>query len=254
MSAVTKEIFSGEGQRQLFEQLPQTTFLLDTDTGECLFVNDRFFELLGYENRGQGQPSHLFNDLILPSDKNRLPFTPEEKKILDQGGFVTVEYRFHHRDGHVLFLSGRNVKFTFPESGETYILGNLTDVTELKKSDLTLRANKEAYEYAVQQSGMAISVLDENGHFLHVNPKFSNLYGYRYKEVIGEHFTILAPNEDRKSLWSEIFNEILDSEGVYDGEWVMASKSGEMLTVTSRNYRIAGSDGTSQVIQFLRRI
>jgi PAS domain S-box-containing protein len=254
MSAVTKEIFSGESQRQLFEQLPQITFLLDIETGECLYVNERFYELLGYENRGQGQPANLFNERIILTDKPLLPFTSNERKTLDEGGFVPIEYRFHHRNGHVLFLSGRSVKFTFPDSGDTYILGNLTDVTELRRSDMALRANKEAYEYAVQQSGMAISVLDENGNFIHVNPKFSNLYGYRYKEVIGEHFTVLAPNEDRKFLWTEIFNEILDSEGVYDGEWVMASKSGEMLTVTSRNYRIVGPEGNRQVIQFLRRI
>ncbi|MGB3183008.1 MAG: PAS domain-containing protein [Cyclobacteriaceae bacterium] len=254
MSAVTKEIFSGEGQRQLLEQLPQTTYLLDPDTGACVFVNDRFYELLGFENRGQGHPPGLFNERVLPIDKDRIPFTSSEKKILDQGGFVSVEYRFYHRDGHVLSLAGRNVNFTFPETGETYILGNLTDVTELRKSELAYKVNSEAYEYAVQQSDMAISVLDEKGYFVHVNPKFSNLYGYRYKEIIGQHLTILAPNEDRKSLWSEIFEEIKNSEGVYDGEWVMASKSGEMLTVTSRNYHIIGSDGSKQVVQFLRSI
>ncbi|MFA0963299.1 PAS domain-containing protein [Roseivirga sp. BDSF3-8] len=254
MSALTKEIFSGPGQRQLLEQLPQVTYLLDMETGECLFVNDRFFELLGYENRGQSQPASLFNELLLPADKELFPFTREDRNTINDGGFVPVEYRFYHRDRKVITMAGRNTRFTFPESGTTCVLGNIMDITEQKQKELSLRTNHEAYEYAVQHSEIAISVLDKKGHFVHVNPKFSEIYGYRYKEIIGEHFTVLAPNEDRKSLWNEIFDEILDSEGVYDGEWVMATKTGEMLTVTSRNYHLDNNEGRRQVIQFLRII
>src|SRR5688572_7458041 len=63
---------------------------------------------------------------------------------------------------------------------------------------------------AVEQSGSTIVITDTSGNIEYVNPKFTQMTGYSYEEVIGQNPSILksglTPDEEYKQLWDTISN------------------------------------------------
>ncbi len=80
---------------------------------------------------------------------------------------------------------------------------------------------------AVEQSPALVVITDTQGHIEYVNPKFSQITGYTFEEVVGKKPHLLksgeTPPKEYKRLW-----ETITSGGEWHGEFHNRKKNGEL--------------------------
>lgn len=75
----------------------------------------------------------------------------------------------------------------------------------------------------VMPTGICIS--SEEGIFEMVNAAYAKLYGYTTEEMIGKHFTLVAPLES-KELLKELHDYLMQQEYEVQNEWKLIDKHG----------------------------
>jgi len=79
---------------------------------------------------------------------------------------------------------------------------------------------------AVEHSPVSVVITDINGTIQYVNPKFTEVTGYTYKEVIGKNLNILKSGKHTKEFYYNFWNTILSGKE-WSGEFYNKKKNGE---------------------------
>jgi len=102
------------------------------------------------------------------------------------------------------------------------------DITERKRAESELR---RLYQ-AIQQSPTSVVITDLDGHIVYVNPKFCQVTGYEYEEVVGKNPRVLKSGftsyKEYKKLW-----ETITSGGTWHGEFRNRKKDGQFFWETA---------------------
>ncbi len=107
---------------------------------------------------------------------------------------------------------------------EEYFATIFEDITKRKiaeKHNLKLST-------AVKQSPSVIAITDLNGNLEYVNPKFSELTGYKSEEVLGQNPRILKSDKQPKKVYKELWNT-LSSGKEWHGEFLNKKRNGELF-------------------------
>jgi PAS domain S-box-containing protein len=95
---------------------------------------------------------------------------------------------------------------------------------------------------AVEQSPTTVVITDIKGNIEYVNPKFTRLTGYTFKEAIGQNPSILksgkTPPEEYKRLW-----EFITSGKEWHGEFCNKKKNGELYWESASISPIRNAEG-----------
>ncbi|MBA3845753.1 MAG: PAS domain S-box protein, partial [Planctomycetes bacterium] len=75
----------------------------------------------------------------------------------------------------------------------------------------------------------AIILLDADGRITTWNPAAERMKGYRADEIIGQHFSMLYPDDDAKAKLPERNLKVAADEGVYRGEGRRRRKNGDLF-------------------------
>jgi len=142
-------------------------------------------------------------ELLYRIPESRIDFL---RRILDKKEVVDyeVESILKNKDAIVASI---NAHIIFDANGiPTAIEGSLRNITERKRTEERLKKLNQA----VEQSPSSIIITDINGIINYVNPRFSNLTGYKAEEVIGKKARLLKPEKikpyDFKDVWENITN------------------------------------------------
>ena len=157
----------------------------------------------------------------------------------------------------------RGVEFTYPKPGETRslllnagpliskgagIIGcmvTLTDISERKRAEESLRRSQENYRRLSKTANEGIWILDAENNTTYANPKIAEMLGYTPEEMVGMSFfhfmkaeariqaevnlarvrkgmsrqyDVKFVRKDHNDLWARLSTSpILDDEGHYDG-------------------------------------
>ncbi len=79
-----------------------------------------------------------------------------------------------------------------------------------------------------EQSSEAILICDADVNIIKVNPQFSNITGYSFEEVQGKNPRLFQSGEHSREFYAQIW-QTLESEGVWQGEFVDKRKNGEVF-------------------------
>jgi two-component system cell cycle sensor histidine kinase/response regulator CckA len=108
--------------------------------------------------------------------------------------------------------------------GETQYLLFIQDVSAFKRAEGDLRKLFQA----IEQSPASVVITDVQGRIEYVNPKFTELTGYTYPEVVGKNPSILksgyTPRDEYARLWRKI-----SSGQVWHGEFYNRKKDGQLF-------------------------
>jgi len=204
--------------KELIEMLPQNVFETDIN-GILTYGNLAGFKMFGYEPEDIGKNLSVF-DMIDSEDIQRAK--NNFQKIFRGENPDSNEYTAVKRDGTkfpILIFSN-----TIIRKGEiTGLRGILIDISERKKSEEQIRK----LSMAVEQSPSSIVITDVEGKIEYVNPKFTQLTGYKIEEVIGKNPRFLSsgqtPRKESEKLWSLITNGL-----EWKGEFLNKKKDGEL--------------------------
>jgi len=156
-----------------------------------------------------------------PEDKDRVISIC--KSAINNGSNYRVEYRFKHKNGNYIYVEDNAAFITDNNNKPVRMLGTLTDITKRKLIENKLRDLSRA----VEQSPVSIVVTDIKGNIEYVNPKFEEVSGYSFDEVIGKNPRILSSGIKSTSAYEEMWKTILRGEE-WHGEFYNKKKNGEL--------------------------
>ena len=195
--------------------VPISLIRLSDDT--YIDVNDKYAELLGYRRNeilGKGTL-----DLKIWDREARYKTIEYLKK---NESFIDLELKLKNKNGEFRDVLG--TAKTINIRGEKCVLTMLVDITEKKKADELLRELSRA----VEQSPASIVITDTKGDIEYVNPKFTEITGYKFDEVFGENPRILKSGETKNETYIELWDTIT-SGNEWHGELHNKKKNGDLF-------------------------
>ena len=172
--------------RMISENIQEVLYLYDPAQDRFLYISP------SYEEIWQQPLSQVYDDplsftyLIHPDD--RAAFQEAVLKEHQDGEYFNLEYRIVRPDGSVRWVWSRNFPTKYDKDQKQLTVGVAEDITERKNAEEALVDNEERYKALYDNAPLAYQSLDENGHFIDVNPTWLKMLGYSRDEVIGEYF------------------------------------------------------------------
>jgi diguanylate cyclase (GGDEF)-like protein/PAS domain S-box-containing protein len=166
--------------RGLFESIAEGVYQSGRD-GRLLSVNPAFVSMLGYE-----RPEDLY---ALPAAQlywnpsDRAEFT---RRIDAEGEIRDAEFLMRRRDGEQLVIL-ENARPTRDAAGRiTGYEGTLADITERKRAEQAVFAEKERAQVTLQSIGDAVISTDAEGRIEYINPVAETLTAWSLAEARGQ--------------------------------------------------------------------
>ena len=142
------------------------------------FANRRLYEMLGYE---EGELEGLDHWLVYHPDYQML--TRERAKARLRGEAVpsTYEVKFLRKDGTSFWGEIRAKVVNL--SGEAGIQVWARDISERKRAEETIQAEKERFRSLSESAPFGMVIIGQDGTFQYINPKFKELFGYDLNDI-----------------------------------------------------------------------
>jgi PAS domain S-box-containing protein len=177
--------------RRLSEALRQTQQVIIVADADLHFeyANPAFTRLLGYSlEEVAGQPLALMR----VDDTN--PDPVQTAAIAVEKGVFNGEVLRRTKEGNALPVM-LNVSPVFDERGRVLsYVGSMTDLSELKRVEASLRESEEMFRSISASAQDAIIMLDENAAISFWNAAAEKIFGYSAAEVLGKDLhTLFAP-------------------------------------------------------------
>ena len=220
LEGIKAEEIRRENEKELqayFEHDISADFLVSFD-GKLINCNKTFYKMFGIESEAQKEKFNI----------TRLYKNPDERKELlaevkKKGKVENYEINLIKADGTPLYVMG-NILGNFDDAGELTSLREYTvDITKRRLAEeLLVKLSR-----AVEQSPETIIITDKDGKIEYVNPTFTKVTGYTFKEVQGQNPKILSSQEKSKNEYKKLWNTILSGK-VWRGEFHDKKKNGEL--------------------------
>ncbi len=173
----------------LLDLLPDAIVVIDPDDPEgkwpILNCNEAACQMNGY--RREELIGHSIDVL------NGTTGTPAERAAymqqLRDAGNLKYETYHHHKNGSDFPVEVSTTLLNV--GGHERVIGIDRDITEWKRIEVEIMRQIQYFEAVVQNSPVAIVVLDQNENILSSNPAFENLYQYNSNEIIGTNLDSL---------------------------------------------------------------
>ncbi len=185
----TQASIEREGYLRMLMQSSGSGLLLVTREGEFRFANNRVCRMLGYQ-AGELNGS-MFRELyIKPEDHDRC-LENMDPAGSDKG--INFETQLRGKDGSAIWVILNPVPVNV--YGETLVAIWVNDVTELKRSEESMRvANAE--QTAIFEAALMGIALVKRSMIVRANPQLEHLFGYGTGELVGASVKLLFPNVD----------------------------------------------------------
>lgn len=129
-------------------------------------------------------------------------------------------------EGRHRWLTMHAIPQFLPGSDElTGVCMTFEDITERKQAEEALREANEMLQAVVEQSPIAIHVLDRDGNILLWNPAAERIFGWSAEEVIGKRAPFVTP--DKESEFQDNLRRSLGGEAVTAVKTKRVRKNGE---------------------------
>jgi PAS domain S-box-containing protein len=208
-------------QIQIVEHMSEGYLAIDKT--RVVYANRVVDGLLGYSrNEIAGMDtSRLFS-------KKDLPLLRRRRDEVD-GVWQNSELKAIHRDGTMHTLETRIGGDTF--QGRKVIAAIFKDITTTKNLEAALEETQSLYEHLIKSANDAITLINREGTFALVNPKFCEISGFSEEETKSLHFSKLIHPDDLP-LFTDRYRRALAGENVPSNyQFRMIRKTGEIIFI-----------------------
>lgn len=228
--------FSGNQRliKQLFALYKASNVVVMNVEEEITFVNDNFCAVSGYSRQELlGQKDRLINSEYYSKD-----FFQRFWDTVNRGNVWQGEIRNCTKEGAVFWLdlmvipivNARGVPYEY----------------FMVSRDVTIRKDKESrfdqFILASEFSPVSIVITNIKGIIEYVNPKFSEVTGYDFKEAVGQNPRILKSGEQPAEFYSNLWKNVLQGNE-WRGEFHNRKKNGELYWESAVISAIRDSNG-----------
>ena len=208
----------------LIASIPDVVWKSDSE-GRVSFVGPGIETILGYSTAEVYQRGDsLWYDSIHVDDRQRVKQAFES--LLNEGKPYDVECRVQRKSGEWFWAHDRAVA-TGEKDGVRFATGLLSDITERKASEETLRRLASI----VELSEDAITVINTDGVITTWNPAAERMYGHTKAEAIGRDLSLIVPPE-RKAEKHAIIERVVGGRAIKTLETQRLTKAGHLIDVS----------------------
>lgn len=224
---------------QLFESAQEAIVMTD-NKGLVLRANSEFLNLFGYKAEEiVGMP---VDELVAPKEAKDNAISTTKK--VAQGQKLSFEVVRQRKDGTLLYVS----VLASPIMVDGQLVANYAiyrDISEQKKAQEILKAEKERAERYLDIAGVMFVALNARGEVTLINKKGCEILGYSQSEIIGKNwFDNFLPKRIKAEV-KEVFNRLVagEVEPVEFYENPVLTKSGEERIIAWHNSVFKNKEG-----------
>jgi diguanylate cyclase (GGDEF)-like protein/PAS domain S-box-containing protein len=216
--------------RHLFENAMEGVFQSTRD-GRLLSVNPAFVKMLGYSSAEElyALPSAA---MLYWHPADRADFV---RRLEETGEIRNAEFRLRRRDGAQIVVM-ESARATYDEAGRIDgYEGTVADITERKRAEQAMFAEKERAQVTLQSIGDAVISTDATGSIDYINPIAEQLTGWTIDEgrgrPIGEVLSIVS-EATRAAVENPLLVALRTGQQVGPGEQsVLVSRNGQSIAI-----------------------
>lgn len=225
---------SEEKYRSLITNIPDVTWTTDCE-GKTTFISPNIEKAYGFtpEEVYRGG-SHIWLGRVHPDDAEHIKETYES--LFTENKMFDVEYRIQRKDGRWIWLRDRAV-VTYEKNGVMYADGIFSDITERKKAEEAMRAERNKAQRYLDIAGVMLIVVNSEQAVKLINKRGCEILGYKEEEIIGKNwFDNFVPEISRNEA-EKVFQRLMagEAEPVEYYENPVITKSGEEKIIAWHN-------------------
>jgi len=199
------------------------------------YVNKRFVQIFGYE-----QPEEIIGQSVLlfvhPEDQEKVRSINQRRQ---RGEPVPSRYEYKGvtQDGRSIYIEVSATGILY--RGVPVSLVYLRDITERKLAEEALWIERNRFRTLSESAPVGILMINQEGVFEYVNPKFIELFGYTLEEVPNGMAWFKKAFPDPQSR-REVISAWID--------YLNSTKPGEKVP---RTFPVTCKDGSQKIIHFI---
>lgn len=230
--------------QQTFDQAPIGMALVSLE-GKWLKINQVLCDIVGYT---EGELLSLsFHDLTHAEDFE-VDQTFVQLLLADQIKKYQMETRYFHKQGHVVPVMLHASLVRHADGSPRYFILRIEDLTQRKKMEDALFAEKDFAQTTLQSIGDAVIATDAHGKVNYLNPNAEHLTGWASKEASGlplEQVFVVIYESTREVAGSPVTHVLAEGKTWHFNENVLVvAKHGAEYSIDHSAAPIRVKDGT----------
>ncbi len=183
----------------------------------------------------------LWHSMVHNDDKTAV--TDQAARVLAGGGSSQLEHRIWCKNGTIRWVRNTSVPHYDGQGRLVAYEGVITDITERRVAEETLRESEARYRTLFEQANDAIFLETEDDRILDVNRRACELLGYSREQLLTKRVSELQAPEFRRP-GNGVIREELAQHGSRPFEGVDLHRSGRRIAVEIANARLTDMGGT----------
>ena len=153
-------------------------------------INARWAQMIGYSEEELGTVTvDVFRGLVHPDDHANILRQHEERLFRAGIDEFENEIRMRHKDGHWVWILSRGRVTRRGKDGRPLVTAGVhIDITERKKLEAQLQAERDYLGQLMETSVSAIIALDDQGRIIFANSEAEKVLGLNPAEMTGRRF------------------------------------------------------------------
>ncbi|MGM0508675.1 MAG: CheR family methyltransferase [Fusobacteriota bacterium] len=170
----------------------------------------------------------------------------DAKKVLED--LTTVEREVENKKGETYLK--RTLPFRTKKDKIEGVVITFINITSQKDITKKLDLERKKLTKIIDDSPIGICITDEKGIFEKVNESYCKIYDYNPEELIGNHFTLVVPDEHKDEL-TKLHDDFIEQKMELTGEWKVKRKDGKIIDIIAEATYIDWEDGKGRKVTFV---
>ncbi len=188
---------SNEKFHLLADNITDAFWIRSPDMREVHYISPAFERIWGRSAASAFSHHRRWVDFVLPEDRARVQAA--FATLMADAASLDIEYRIVRPDGEIRWIRARGFQVRNAAAELTSLTGIVTDITERKQVEATLRESEERFSNAFEQAPIGVALVSPDGRWLRVNRALCDLVGYTEAELLARTFQDITHPEDLES-------------------------------------------------------
>lgn len=205
--------------RDLYDNAPVGYHELDS-YGIIVRLNQTEAQMLGYSVEELfGQP---YLKIIAPQEREKVDKTFFDK-LSGKINFAPAERKYLCKDGRVLDVLIDDRLIADGDGRAVGIRTTVRDISDLKQAE----ESRRLLSTAMEQTGEAVVITDDQGKIVYTNPAFEKITGYAAQDALGQNPRLLKSDRQDDAFYRSLW-ETITSGRIWRGRLVNRKKDGSL--------------------------